>query len=283
MAISLCLTGCLSSRSTTGLNRVLKEKIGSSRRGVPAYRCTVGAHRGSSIKHLENTLEALNAAEADPAFAFVEFDVQYTKDRQIVLFHDLRMTRLFGRLTAIGSTEYAELVELTEGQIPLYHDAMDLLHKKVNLEIKSQGDDEEDRQLADEVIADLEARGRTPDVMISSISGEVIRYISDHYPHVRTGQIFWLTSSTYLHWELLTDGLYERFSESHADYILLHVSNLRNIDALLKLKPDGKTILFWDFDDRMYLVHMDASDRLWGTSALVNHWRQFLFNSGFTR
>jgi hypothetical protein len=34
------------------------------------------------------------------------------------------MTRLFGRLTAIGSTEYAGLVELTGGEIPLYREAI---------------------------------------------------------------------------------------------------------------------------------------------------------------
>jgi glycerophosphoryl diester phosphodiesterase len=53
---------------------------------VPAYRCTIGAHRGSSVQHLENTLAALKAAEADPGFAFVEFDVSTPKTGRLSFF-----------------------------------------------------------------------------------------------------------------------------------------------------------------------------------------------------
>ena len=56
------------------------------------------------------------------------------------------------------------------------------------------------------------------------------------------------------------------FAETGADYLMLHVANLRNLKALLADKPRNKTIMFWDFDDRMVLVHRDPGDRLWGTS-----------------
>jgi hypothetical protein len=49
---------------------------------------------------------------------------------------------------------------------------------------------------------------------------------------------------------------------------MLHVANLRNIDDLLRFKPKGKTIMFWDFDDTIYIVHKDLSDRLWGDSGI---------------
>ena len=81
-----------------------------------------------------------------------------------------------------------------------------------------------------------------------------------------TGQVFWLTSSTYLHLDGLTKKLYADLSATQADYLMLHVANLRNIDDLLRFKPKGKTIVFWAFDDRMYIVHKDISDRLWGES-----------------
>lgn len=63
-----------------------------------------------------------------------------------------------------------------------------------------------------------------------------------------------------------------------ADYLLLHVANLRNIEDLLKLKPPGKTVMFWDFDGRMYVVHKDLGDRLWGTSVMSEIWRRLYFN-----
>jgi len=269
--------------SSTSLRRVLEHELGRAGSTSPSYRCTVGAHRGSSVVFRENTLSALKAAESDPFYDFIEFDVQYTKDKQIVLFHDRRLLRLFGKINSIGNGTYDELRKLSGGEIALYSEAMKVLHtKKINIEIKSQGDKGEDEQLADAIIADIRARGREKDLMISSISGEVIAYIKNKYPHIRTGQIYWLTWSTYVHLDTFTEGLYDRFSDSQADFLMLYVANLRNIEGLLKLKPPGKTIMFWDFDDRMYLVHKDSADRLWGTSTVTNIWQNLVFLMSWT-
>ncbi len=270
-------TGCSTPRSTMTLAQVMEHETGRSESTLPLYRCTAGAHRGASVTHLENTLVALKAADDDPRFAFIEFDVQYTKDKQIVLFHDQRLLRLYGKIASVGKADYAELEQLSNGDIALYSEAMDTLHKRLNIEIKSQGDLGEDEQLADAIMDDLRARRREKDVMISSISSDVIRYIKNKYPGMATGQIYWLTSSTYLHWDRLTERLYEQFKETQADYIMLHVVNLRNIEDLLKLKPKGKSIIVWDFKEGMFLVHKDSSDRLWGTSAVANTWQQFWF------
>ena len=259
----LALTGC-AAPSSTKLHRVLEHELGRGGDGLPNYRCTVGAHRGASVEHRENTLAALRAAENNPRFAFVEFDVQFTRDRQIVLFHDQRLLRIYGKFASVGEATYDELAALTGGDIARYEEAMAIVTKPINLEIKSQGDDEEDRLLVDTVMADLRARGRDRDVMISSISADIVRYLNQRYPDMPTGQIFWLTSSTYLHWNSLTENLFEKIAETQADYLMLHVANLRNIEDLLTLKPKDKTIMFWDFDDRMYLVHKDRTDRLWG-------------------
>jgi len=252
----------------TSLNAVIEQELGQNRNPTYRYRCTAGAHRGSSVEHRENTLTALRAADENRKYAFIEFDVQYSKDNRIVVFHDHRLLRLFGSLRAIGSTTFAELAELTGGEIAAYDDVMDMLTKKINIEIKSQGDPEEDERLADEIIADIRTRGRDKDVLISSISSGVIKYINEKYPEIPTGQVYWLTSSTYLHFDSLTEGLYEDFSATHADYLMLNVANLRNIEDLLKLKPEGKTIVFWDFDDTIYVVHKDITDRLWGDSGI---------------
>ena len=271
--LAIMTGGCNAPEYTTNLREVMQQEIGRSAEDVPAYRCTTGAHRGASVAYLENTLLALKAAENDPRYAFVEFDVQYSKDGEIVVFHDQRLFRLFRSLNSIKNSTYAELLEKTDGEIARYRDAMDLLHKKINIEIKSNGDEEADRRLADELIADIRMRGREDDIMISSISGDVIRYIKLAYPSTPTGQIYWLTSSTYVHLDILTERLYEDLSDSKADYLMLHVANFRNIRDLLKLKPPGKTVMFWDFDDQMYLVHQCPSDRLWGTPTLRDRWQ----------
>ena len=267
IATALLAVGCAGPRATVGLRDVVAQELGRDLGDLPNHRCTIGAHRGSSVAYRENTLPALLAAETDPRYAFIEFDVQYTADRHIVVFHDQRLFRLYGRLRSVGDITFAELSAATDGEILLFRDLMEQLHRKpLNIEIKSQGDPEEDARLIDEVVAVVRSHGRERDVMISSISTEAIRYVKQAYPAFPTGRILWITSSTYLHVDPLTTHLYETFAETGADYLMLHVANLRNLKALLADKPRNKTIMFWDFDDRMVLVHRDPGDRLWGTS-----------------
>ena len=272
-AVLLCgLPSCKLPPHSQSLPVVMQLEVDRISETLPAYRCTNGAHRGDSVSYLENTVSALQAADQDPRYAFIEFDIQYTKDHQIIIFHDGRMRRLFDRFDSISKLTYSEIQEISDNQIPLYQDVIDGLNKRLNIEIKSQGDDRADKQLADQLIADLKYRGKLKQVMISSISDEVIRYIKTNHAEVPTGQIFWIGSSTFLHFDLLTERLYQKFSQSEADYIMLHVENFRNIENLVKLKPKGKTIIFWNFKDNMYLLHANYNDRLWGRSTVGNLW-----------
>jgi glycerophosphoryl diester phosphodiesterase len=263
--VAAAATGCMMSKSTVGLDELLITE-GRNYGTRYTYRCTRGAHRGSSQEHKENTMDALLAADSDKRYAFVEFDVQYSKDDRIVVFHDQSMLRTFGSPRKIEDSTFAELLTVTGGRIAEFHDVMRLARKRMNIEIKSQGDHSRDVKLVDEVMAEVLRRKLKDRVVISSISGDVVKYVNDKYPGTPTGQIFWLKSSTYLHIDALTEGLYDKIEETGADYLMLHVANLRNIDDLLKLKPGNKTLVFWGFDDRMYVVHKDMSDRVWGCS-----------------
>ena len=265
--LAAIVTGCAMPPYVVSLDEILEQE-GINNRVRYGYRCTAGAHRGASEEHRENTMAALKAADKNSKYAFIEFDVQYSKDRRIVVYHDKRMLRLYGDMRAIGNTTFAELSKMTCGEMAAYDEVIGILRKKLNIEIKSQGDNQENERLVDEIIADIQTRKRDNDVLISSISSDVIKYVNRNYPNIPTGQVFWLTSSTYLHFDGLTKKLYEDISATQADYLMLHVANLRNIDDLLKFKPKGKTIVFWDFDDTIYIVHKDISDRLWGDSGI---------------
>jgi glycerophosphoryl diester phosphodiesterase len=267
VVLAAMLTACSMPPYVASLDEIL-EREGRTNRTHYGYRCTLGAHRGASEEHTENTIAALKAADKSSRYAFIEFDVQYSKDRRIVVYHDKRMLRLFGSMRAIGNTTFAELSQLSRGEIAAYDEVIGILRKKLNIEIKSHGDSQEDRSLVDEIITDLRNRKRSNDVLISSISRDVIGYVNRKYPYMATGQVFWLTSSTYLHLGYLTKKLYEDISASQADYLMLHDANLSNIDNLLKFKPKGKTIVFWDFDDTIYIVHKDIFDRVWGDSGM---------------
>jgi glycerophosphoryl diester phosphodiesterase len=168
----------------------------------------------------------------------------------------------------VRETTYEELCRLSDDQIPTYEQAMALaVGKPLNIEIKSQGNPEDDEQLIDYIMADIRNRGIEGQTLISSISADAIKYVKKHYPQMPTGQIFWQKASTYLPFDFLTEGLYQEIEESKADYLMLHVSNQLNIKDLLRFKPENKTLVFWDFDDTMYLVHKDSTDRLWSDSS----------------
>jgi glycerophosphoryl diester phosphodiesterase len=67
----------------------------SGAQGQPAAATTtpwIVAHRGASAYAPENTVPAFRLA-ADQGATFVEFDVQWTKDRQIVCLHDTTLER----------------------------------------------------------------------------------------------------------------------------------------------------------------------------------------------
>jgi glycerophosphoryl diester phosphodiesterase len=265
LLLFLLCTGCMMPPDTTTLDRALGDK----HKGLPAYRCTRGAHRGDSGVYVENSPRAIRAAQQNPRYGFIEFDVQYSADKKPVVFHDGNLLRVFGSRKKLKSSTLSDLQDLAGEDIASYERIMNLAQgKPVNIEIKSQGDDAEDRQLTDWIVADIRKRGIENEVMISSISDEVIAYVHETYPDIPTGQIYFVNPSTFLPFDFLTEALYK----SPADYIMLYTANLQNIDDLIALKPKNKTLVFWAFDDTMYIVHKDLSDRLWSEGAVKNFW-----------
>ena len=51
------------------------------------------AHRGGSNSGIENTMEAFENA-INMGFKSLETDIQITKDKKLVVFHDLKLDRL---------------------------------------------------------------------------------------------------------------------------------------------------------------------------------------------
>ncbi|MBC8214643.1 MAG: hypothetical protein ISR90_06575 [Candidatus Marinimicrobia bacterium] len=258
------------------LEEVVKTELDKDAKIVGKYQCSVGAHRGDSQKYTENTIEAIRSATNDNQFTFLEFDVQFTKDKKVVAYHDKTLFRLYGNLNKITSLTLLELKEITENNIALYNEIINIVcNKKVNIEIKSSGNKETDNNLVDFIINDIDLRKIRNNVMISSISTDVIKYVNNKYPNIKTGQIFWIGASTYIPFDFLTENLYDKVLETGADYIMLHVSNLHNIEDLMKLKPKNKTVVFWNLDNKMYLVHRDPSDVIWGNSIFIQSFKYY--------
>ena len=190
IAAALLLSGC-ASQTTVSLSSVVEAHY----KDLLKYNCTRGAHRGDSGIFLENSARAIHSACKNPKYAFIEFDVQYTEDKQVVVFHDDNLLRIFGRLARVNNSTVKELRELSNHEISTYEEIMELTGgATLNIEIKSHGDQEEDEQLVDYIVEDVKRRGIENQILISSISEDAIKYVKTRYPEMATGQIFWLNS-----------------------------------------------------------------------------------------
>ena len=219
----------------------------------------LGAHRGNSVDYIENTIPAFKSALIDEKYKFIEFDVQYTKDKKMVVFHDSSLERLQDKENKIKDLTYEELMNISDYYIPTYSEVMNLIseQKPVNIEIKSQGNLTDDIIMVEFIISDLKDREILDTSLISAISIDILSYIEEKYPEVKTGKIYWITSSTFLKLDAFTSGLYEELEDSGVDYLMLHGSNLRNHQSLGDLLPEGKTLVFWYFTDEMHVVNSE--------------------------
>lgn len=72
------------------------------------------AHRGASIYTLENTMSAFRKALELRATG-IELDLQKTKDRKIVIFHDITIDKKSNNKGKISDYTYNELKEMNFG------------------------------------------------------------------------------------------------------------------------------------------------------------------------
>jgi len=100
------------------------------------------AHRGLHDKVVpENSMAAFRAAiEQDLA---IEFDVQFTKDKVAVVFHDDDLERMTGLKKLVRKVKFADIRKLrlkgTEEQIPTLSEVLELVAGKVPLLVEIKG------------------------------------------------------------------------------------------------------------------------------------------------
>lgn len=99
------------------------------------------AHRGLFSREQgipENSLEAFRRAVL--AGYAIELDVQLTRDKQLIVFHDDNLKRMCGENYRVSDLNYQELLEYpldgTEYKIPLFTDVLELVDGKVPLLIE---------------------------------------------------------------------------------------------------------------------------------------------------
>lgn len=237
---------------------------------VNANKIVLGAHRGNSHDFIENTLPAFESAVENDKYKFIEFDIQYTKDKVLVVHHgpvyDLKFRELDYNVEYFT---YSELLNVSYYHIPTYEEVLDLIagKKPLNIEIKSQGNFEDDINLVDFVLEDVINRGIKESTLISSVSNNVLIYLKHQCLECETGKIMFVRKNIFFQFDTFASEIIDEFEISKADYLMLHGSQLRNYNVLKKLIPENKTLGFWYLfiddkrQDEMYVI--EPSEDSW--------------------
>ncbi|MFA5321475.1 MAG: glycerophosphodiester phosphodiesterase family protein [Smithella sp.] len=110
---------------------------------------TIIAHRGASAYYPENTLPSFEGA-INMGADMVELDVQLTSDKEVVVFHDEKLSRCTDGRRKIADYTLVQLKKLDAGswfdkkfkntRIPTLSEALDICKNKiaVNMEIKTE-------------------------------------------------------------------------------------------------------------------------------------------------
>src|SRR3990167_490105 len=163
------------------------------------------AHRGGAGCAPENTLAAFANAKTC-AVTWVEFDVQITADKQVVVFHDETLDRTSNGTGKLVDYSYTDLLTLDVGswfssefnneRIPLFREVMQFLAKEnmaANIELKPQRGQEE--ALIIEVIKELQQVALVQSRMLfSSFSIPALQCLRHYAPQYWLGLLMdkWL-------------------------------------------------------------------------------------------
>lgn len=150
------------------------------------------AHRGlfdNTAGCPENSLAAFR--EARKHNTAIELDVQFTKDKKLIVFHDNDLLRLCGVAFKICDLTYAQISEYTlldtDERIPLFTDALAALDGvPVVCEIKSLND-EPNGGLCQTVCNQME--GYKGPICIESFSPGILRWFKQNRPDIIRGQL----------------------------------------------------------------------------------------------
>ena len=201
------------------------------------------AHRGANRQAPENTVPAMMRALAVGADG-VELDVHRTADGALAVRHDAETP--VGPVTALTRTELA----LALPEVPVLEAVLDVCRRwLVDVEVKDP-----DPRAVDALVALLEARGGTDEVLVSSFHLLTVDRVRDLAPEIPSAFLsFGLdplealdTAREHGHdalhpdvWTLLRGDPVEVAERAHGDGMQVNVWTVNEADQLLRLRDAG--------------------------------------------
>lgn len=148
------------------------------------------SHRGLHSNAIcENSLSAFKQSKEE-GFA-IELDIQLTKDKQLIVFHDENTDRLTNQNFVIAQTNYNELQSLkllnTQDSIPLLSEVLHLINGNVPLliEVKNENFNGEIEELLSLLLENYEGK-----IAVCSFNVKSVQWFKNHRPRIVRGLNF---------------------------------------------------------------------------------------------
>lgn len=192
---------------------------------------TIIAHRGDSMKHTENTKDAILSA-INNNIEYIEIDVMNTKDNVTVIHHDKTTKRLSNTNKKIAKTVYDKL-ENEQYTIPTLEDILAITQNKVKLLIELKGN--KDKKLLVESVINLVYKyNMQDDVIITSLNYEMINEVMKQDSKIKTGFITYNYSTCHNSDYLLINKNCINNSPLKGNILLWTVNTKKEIEGALK-------------------------------------------------
>jgi glycerophosphoryl diester phosphodiesterase len=163
------------------------------------------AHRGNSSQRPENTRAAFMSA-LDVGASYVEFDVQLTRDRTVVVLHDPTLDRTTTGRGPVGALTFDEVRAFSAGhptvfgaayeaeRVPSLAEVLELLkgRARVMLEIKTESVTEDAEAGVEALtLAEVRRAGMEKEVALISFDRRALLRCRDQAPDIPRGHLFY--------------------------------------------------------------------------------------------
>ncbi|MFF2888818.1 glycerophosphodiester phosphodiesterase [Paenibacillus sp. NPDC057967] len=217
------------------------------------------AHRGWSGRAPENTMAAFRMALEAPDVAWIELDVQLSKDAVPVVIHDYNLRRTTNGRGEVRDWTAAELASLDAGSwfsskykgesIPTLDDVLreSAGRAKLNIELKTDGI--RYPHIEEKVLERVYEHGRMDDVVLTSFHLGTLQRLRKLSDHVRIGLILDGWRNTLLH----------ELRELKSDFLSIGYTKL-NPARMALLNEAGIQTMAWTVNDKRNMRKVAALD-----------------------
>lgn len=207
---------------------------------------TLVAHRAGGNGAPENSIAGLEYALAQRA-GMVEIDVQRTRDGAYILNHDDTFARVAGERRRVPDLTLAEVQSLrltgTPERVPTLAEFLLAARGRMPVLVELKGATA-DQQMADDVIATVDALGMREQVVLMSLDYSLIRHIERTGPEFVTGFAYFLSIGD-------VSGL-------EGDIIMLEEGEASG-ERLDTIAASGKKAFVWTVNDEATIESLAAT------------------------